>query len=137
MQSPTYNCGLANSWNRHNQLGYAKERRDCKCHGLRRDFVCTFEPTFRNLLPLAVVVQIHDLHVKRIIEICDAGIVECKMSVFSNAQQTKLRTSLAHRLSVHLAFCFRIWRTSIDFKESMHPHELSQVGAQVFAEGGF
>src|SRR5271154_6656668 len=75
---------LATSRHGYDQPGNAHQRRDCEGNGLFRYILNLLEPTFSRLLIAACLIQLDDLHIQRIVEVCDWRIVEGEMPILAN-----------------------------------------------------
>src|ERR1017187_2395186 len=123
--------------NRDNQFRYMEHGRHGKRQGKFRHIFPALEPTLRNLLLPAHPVETDHLHALEVVEVCLGGIVECQVSVFTDAEKTELRISKLQPLHVLSAEQRDILGIAVDRAEIAHVHALSQLLAQVAAKRGW
>src|SRR6185437_13809715 len=82
--------GFTAAWNRHNQLAYFENGRNCERHGLAGNVLELPKPSFGELLLPAFRIERDDLHGFRIVEIRFRWIIKGEVSVFPYSEQAKL-----------------------------------------------
>src|ERR1700722_17032445 len=128
------NTTLATTGNREDEFGHTKQCRNSDRYGPCRNVLKCLEPTFGGLLLPGSRVQMDDLHIFGIIEICFSRIVECEMPIFSDSQLTYLGIRLKQFFGVFATHCFGIDGASVVLDKFPHSDPLGEILSQIAAE---
>ena len=129
-----FDCGgLARSRHRADDRPGAAQRGNRERQRAARDVVEGREATIINLLPAAGLVEFHDFHQLRILEISHRRIVEREVPVLADAEADEVRRRRREQRGVAPALGCRVRRLAGQRMERRDPHARKQMFVQIAA----